>query len=422
MSGETMVRFSFFRTLGVAALAVPVAAGVAFAQHGLSGAAKRGTWRVVWTLFDAEDGQNDFRRIMGAEMRFPIRSGRISDAKGERLVLLDEDGEVERTITLGPGEEAMAAPNGSTYLLWTEDPTASEFRTFGYFRRYEEVPDWEVTARGEPILIAEDGSLFLVAERGKGVDTFRRRELFSGGTMQVVGAGGEVRGELPLYPWYAALTGDQRRIVMLHDEELIVLGRDGRLDWDRSVPIDDISLRDGISQLEAAGDVIVVSGTGRVPREPGDLGFQLHVTRRGCVIAYSDKGRRLWGHEQPDDEEYWFQVSAAISPDGTAVATCHSSRSDIVVRLYESKTGKLLWTRSARRGTGFRSLSVSHAGELIVLVHGASTTDVLAWDRAGATVWEGFLPLNAKIARIANDNLLVFDRWIVELTPETEPQ
>jgi len=401
-----------------AAVVTWIFVGPAPAQHHESGQGSRGRWEIVWSLSDAESGRSDFHARTGAAVEFPFRSRRVDDAAGRRIVFLDDEGRVVQTVEFGPGEDGIAAADASTYLLWTIDPAASELRRFRFFRRGVPSPDWEVTARGEPILFAPDGSLFVVAERAKGVDRFQRSELSAGGSMQVVGAGGEVRGELPIYPLCATFTGDQRRIALLHPEELIVLGRDGRLEWEHKVPIDEISPRDGISQLVAAGGLIVVAGTGAAQEEAAGADFRLWGARHGSVVAYTDQGRRLWRHEQPDDEELWFQVSAAISPDGAVVATCHSSRRDIVVRLYEARTGELLWTRSSPRGSGFRSLSVGPGGGITVLVHGSMTSDVTAWDREGVVVWEGYMPVHGKVATIAKDDLLLFDRWIVKLTPD----
>jgi outer membrane protein assembly factor BamB len=393
--------------------AIVLAAGPSPAQHELSGRGRRGEWRIVWSLADAETGRSDFRRLVGEGVDFPFRSRRA----GDRLVFFDADGRVEQAIALGPGEEGLASGDASAYVLWTVDPTASALRSFRFFRRGAAAPDWEVTARGDPILFAADGSLFVVAERAQGVDRFQRAAPSAGGSVQVVGAGGEVRGELPIYPLYSRFTGDGRRIAMLHDGELLVVGRNGRLEWDRAVPLDEMSPREGLSQLEAGGGVIVVAGTGAA----GDVGsspFGLHVVRRGSVLAYADDGKLLWRHDQPADEELWFQVAAAIAPDGSVVATCHSSRRDVVVRLHEGRTGEVLWTRSASRGAGFRSLSVTPDGGMTVLVHGASTSEVTAWDREGLVVWEGYLPVQGKVAKIGSHDLLAFDQWIVELVAD----
>jgi hypothetical protein len=396
----------------VAAIAV-AAPGAAFAQHEQSGHGKRGEWRIVWSLADAEGGRSDFRRLVGEGVEFPFRSRRLDD----RLVFFDADGRVEQSIVLGPGEQGLASGDASAYVLWTVDPTASELRHFRFFRRGAPAPDWEVTARGDPILFAPDGSLFVVAERAKVVDRFQRREHSAGGSVQVVGAGGEVRGELPVYPLYSRFTGDGNRIALLKDGELLVVGRNGRLEWDRRVPIDEMSPREGLSQLEAAGGVVVVAGTGSVEGAEG-AGFALRDVRRGSVLAYADGGKLLWRDDQPVEEELWFQLAAAIAPDGSVVATCHSSRIDVVVRLCDATTGDLLWTRSSTRGGGFRSLSVTPGGGMTVLVHGAATSDVNAWDREGVVVWEGYLPVQGKVVTIESHDLLVFDRWIVQLVPE----
>jgi hypothetical protein len=396
---------------GVAAV-VAVAAPV-LAQHEQSGQGKRGGWRIVWSLVDAEAGRSDFRRLVGEGVEFPFHSRRVDD----RLVFFDADGRVEQTIVFGPGEQGLASADGSAYVLWTVDATASELRSFRFFRRGTATPEWEATERGDPILFAPDGSLFVVAERAKGIDRFQRREEARGGSVQVVSAAGEVRGELPVFPLYSRCTGDGGRIVMLHDGELLVVGRDGRHEWDRRVPFDEMSPREGLSQLEAAGGVVVVAGTGTA-EGAGSSGYALHLVRRGSVLAFTDAGKQLWRIDQPAEEELWFQLAAAIAPDGSVVATCHSSRRDVVVRLCEARTGEELWKRTSSRGAGFRSLSVTPSGGMTVLVHGAATSDVTAWDREGAVVWEGFLPVQGKVATIGGNDLLAFDRWIVQLAPE----
>jgi outer membrane protein assembly factor BamB len=232
--------------------------------------------------------------------------------------------------------------------------------------------------------------------------------------VQVVDASGDVRGEMPILPVYVRLTGDGRRIAMLHPGELVVLRRDGVLDWSAPVPIDALIAREGHSQLEAAGGRIVVSGTGKVPaEESSDVAFR--AQRRGTLRCFTDSGSPLWRTDQGESDALWFQISLALSQDGETLATFHSSTQKVLVQVFDAATGETLWTASAPRRPGTSCLSVSADGQLVALTHADLRTWVTAWSHEGAVVWEGEIPYTARVVRVGAGGLLVADRWIVRL-------
>jgi hypothetical protein len=222
---------------------------------------------------------------------------------------------------------------------------------------------------------------------------------------------------MPIFPVYTRLTGDGARIAMLHPNELVVLRRDGVLDWSVDVPIDAVVARDGHSQLEAAGDVIIVCGTGAIPPGEGES-RSLHAERRGVVRAFTNEGVLLWRLEQSPKDRLWFQISAALSDDGATLATYHSDARKTVVRLLNAMTGEVFWESAVSRQPGTQSLSVAPDGQLVALTSGDAYTHVVAWDREGTTVWEGELPIASRVTRLGGRGLLIADRWIVALEPE----
>jgi len=180
-----------------------------------------------------------------------------------------------------------------------------------------------------------------------------------------------------------------------------------------SIPIDAVAHRPGISQLESAGGVIVVCGTGET-----EASSVLRIRRRGTIHAFSDSGRPLWTVDQPESEALWFQLSASLSPDGGTLATYHSDGRDIVLQAWDGRTGERLWRRTAARRSGARHVSVAPHGRLVVLTGGDLRTFVLAWDREGTLVWDGTLPFPSGDAAVLDEHLLASDRWIVRLEPE----
>lgn len=379
-----------------------------------------GKWTLVWRLDEKDETTNRFRQTLGQEPTFPFRARTLPGPTGPRVLLFDADGNIDGEIPLAPGERAMVAGDGAAHLVWSPDPLRTRHFTFRFFREGNPECEWEAVAPGEPALFAPDGSLFVITAPDTGVDRFQRAFLQQGGTVEVVNDKGEIRGEMPIYPAYVRLTGDGARLAMLHANELVVLRRDGVLDWSVDVPIDAVVARDGHSQLEAAGRVIVVCGTGAVP--PGQTsGRSLHGERRGTLRAFTNEGALLWKRDQSSDDRLWFQISLALSDDGTTLATFHSDGRKTVVCLFDAMTGERFWERSVSRRLGTHALSVSPDGQLIVLASGDDRTFIVAWDREGAIAWEGVIPLPSRLARIAARGLLVADRWIVRLEPDEAP-
>ncbi len=372
-----------------------------------------GEWTLLWRRASLADDVNRFRELVGPDVEFPIRARAIHRVNEDRLVFFDRDGFMDGELRLQPGERAVASEDGSAHLIWSADPVSRTQSHFRYYRQGNPEPDWEANAPGEPVLFAPDGSYFVIAAPDPEFDGFDRLVTDEGGSVQIVGSEGEVRGELPFHPTYAALTQDARRVALLHLKELVVLGADGRLEWNVPVPVDALIRREGRSQLEAAGGYVVVCGTGEVP---GRGTFR--ALRRGSIRVFQDDGTPVWSVDQPDDESLWFQLSCALAPDGSTLATFHADAREIVVQAWDMGTGERLWRRTTPRRTGGRCLSVAPRGELIVLTHGDFRTRVEAWDREGSVVWDGVVPFDSRTARIGEQHLLSAAQWIVQLQPE----
>ncbi len=396
------------------ALLVAGLAGPSRADREISGDLRVGKWELVWRRSEIDEYVNHFRTIHEEEgIAFPVRTREVRQGDDARLVFFDSAGDVEAEIRLAPDEFVVAATDGSAYLVWAPEAANRQLSRYRYFRAGNPEPVWEASASGEPILMAPDGAFFVMASAEITHDIFLRANSRLGGKVQIVGSSGDVRGELPIYPIYAALTGDQRRVALLHHQELVVLGRDGRLAWNVPVPIDALLRRTGVSQLEAAGDVIVVTGTGEV-----DSKSVLFSERRGAIRVFDNDGRRLWRVDQPNDETLWFQLSCALSPDGGTLATVHSGQREVIVQAWEARTGELLWKRPVPRQPGTRRLSVAPNGEMVVLATGDRRTFVVAWDREGAVVCEGTVPLECREAVIGAGGMLAAERWVVRLVPD----
>ena len=394
------------------ALAVPFASAE-------TGRGTTGTWTMVWRISETGKEINFFRPIVGDSVAFPFRA-RVLDRITEPCVaLFDGNGDLEGEIALEPGERALVAENGSAHLVWRPEPLhASQFE-YRFYRSENPEPAWDAVAPGEPMLFAPDGSLFVIVSPDTSLDRFQRAWLHPGGRVEVVDATGDIRGELPILPVYARLTGDQQRIALLHPGELVVLKRSGVLDWSEDVPIDAVVAREGHSQLEAAGGRIVVSGTGQIPPEEV-RGLMLHAERRGTLRVFADDGRLLWKQDQDESDVLWFQISLALSADGGTLATFHSTARELQVRVYDTDNGETLFRASTPRRSGTSSLSVSPDGQIVLLAHGDLRTSVVAWTREGHVVWQGDIPYPARVARIASGGLLVAERWIVRLEPDGE--
>jgi hypothetical protein len=384
--------------------------------HSVRGQGDVGDWELLWSFSEVDGVQNRFRQVVDRDRAFPVAWRRVTDRSGDRLAFFNRDGDMEETIELSPHDGAVASRDGRSYLTWTEDPVHRNYSSFRFVSRDAIDLAWEATAKGAPTLLAPDGSMFVIATREDKMDLIHSGQSETVGSLQVVGASGDVRGEFPIFPFYARLTGDERHIVLLHNRELVVLDRDGNLAWNREVSLDQMCNREGVTQLAAAGGVIAVGGTGG--RDGGRRSLVgIHPVRRGAIEVFDDDGRLLWRDEQPEDSDLWFQMTAAISADGRYLATCHSASREIEVRLYEARSGKLLWSHDTRRRDGCRALSITGEGDLVVLSHGDTRTTVTAWDRAGDVVWEGHVPFSGRVARIAEGDLLVSDQWIVQLRP-----
>lgn len=383
----------------------------AFAQEG--GKGTLGEWQLAWRYDELGNGYTDFREVMGPDEPFPRGAGVISVGRERTVVFFDETGKIVDRIKLGEDEDALAAEDGSAYLRWSEDPVAHPVLHYRYFRRGATEPEWEAASTGEPLFFAPDGSLFVAAAADTGRDGFHRALMQPGGSTQVVDAGGHVLGELPIRPTYVRLTGDRARIALLHPEELVVLRANGRIDWTAHIPVDALLQREGLSQLEAAAGLIVVTGTGEA-----EGSTVLRPKRRGTIRTFDDTGRLLWVVDQPDSSALWFQVSCALSPDGGTLATFHTDERELVVQVWDARTGAPLWRRTLPRQSGARCLSVAPRGELIVLASGELRTAVLAWDREGTVVWEGTLPFPFRPASVGANGLLASERWMVKLIPD----
>jgi outer membrane protein assembly factor BamB len=366
----------------------------------------------VWKISEAEGLQNRFREILGGEAEFPMEWCRFSTASSDQVFFLDDDGEADWRFDLDAEESVMVSQDGSTHLVWSKDPANPALHVLAYFRRGKEVPEWSAPARGEPVLLSRDGSVFVLAHLREEGARFGAVE--APGDLQVVGSGGEVLGDLPIYPIACNFTSGGERVLLLHEQELMVLTRQGRVDWQTRVPIDNLASRLGMHQLATGPGIVVVAGTGHHPR--GSRATPLTPGRLGVLQAYSESGKLLWQHEQSPEEDLWFQITAAVSPDGSRVTTCHSTSKALGVRQYDATTGELLWERTARRGSGFRSLSMSQ--ELTVLAHSEVQTHAVAWDNEGNLVWDGIILLSARLPKIREGNLLVGEHWVVRLDLE----
>lgn len=400
----------------LAALILTAAAAGARAE---SGEGRVGSWELAWRYSESEGYQNNFREIAGNEAVFPI-AWRLAEPEpgSRRLLFFGPDGEEESSVDLAPVEQATASADGSAYLVWAEEPDQSDQHEFRYYQRGHAEPDWEAVAPGHPVLFAPDGSLFVLASQTPLRDEFQRLSPDGVGLLQVVGAAGEVRGELPVFPIFSRLTGDERRIVFLHEEEVIALGRDGLLDWQLPVAVDNLSFRDVVPQLATGKGIIVVCGTG--PRADNSGSEALHPPRQGTIVALDDEGKVKWTRRQRDEDDLWFQISAAVSSDGGTVVTVHAPPRFYEIQAWDGKTGEPLWSQRVRRASGFRSLSVSPTGRVIAFALGANHTEVTAWNREGSVIWEGAIPYSSREPKLAGDDLLVADQWIVKLATQDE--
>ncbi|MCA9750987.1 MAG: WD40 repeat domain-containing protein [Gemmatimonadetes bacterium] len=373
-----------------------------------------GSWTLVWKMGDGRP-VNRFREVIGPDATFPLASRIVrADGGGRFLALLDADGDADELIELDPREEVLVADRGDAWLTWTRDPVHRDRATFRYNVRSASEPVWEATGQGEPMLLADDGSLFLLASQEISYDLFSRATMDDAGKTQLVGSAGDVRVELPIRPAFAAFTGNGDEIVLLRDRELLVLRRDGTVAWDAALPMDHLVARDGRASLQAAAGRIVVAGTGE---EPGARpAWSMYPVRTGWILMFDDDGHETWRARQPDDESLWFQITPALSEDGRMLATVHSDGGEVVVRAWDAATGDRRWTRREARRVGVQSLSWSPDGGHLLMANGDDRTQIKVWDASGQVVWEGMLPFTSRVPRLLPGGVLVAERWIVRLT------
>ncbi|MBZ0268787.1 hypothetical protein K8I85_11565, partial [bacterium] len=348
-----------------------------------------GDWILAWRYDGFGDAENHFRAVMGDERPFP-HCAAVIGGRNRELVFFDGDGNVAEKIRLQGDEDALPCADGAAYLAWSPHSTSRRLLTYRYHLRGNPEPQWEASAVGLPLLFSPDGSLFVIASADTGHDGFQRMLTHPGGRVQVVDASGGVLGELPIRPSYVRLTGDRARIAMLHAEELVVLRADGRLDWNVEVPVDALLQREGLSQLEAAGGVIVITGTGE-----SDDSTALRPKRRGTIQAFDDSGRLLWRESQPDGEPLWFQVSCALSPDGGTLATFHTDARELVVQVWDARRGEPLWRRAVPRSSGGRRCYSGHSG-MSRMIH-LSVTNIPSASMRGPSAGYGSVPSHTSV-------------------------
>lgn len=372
-------------------------------------------WSLLWSI----DPSRPANAYVGGpdDLGFPIRHRVLTDAEGDALVFFDDRGERRERVALNPAEDLLVAEDGSAWVTWTRNLMQRSVSTFRYYRRGVAEPVWEASALGRPILMSSDGTLFVVAANDAARDEFGRVNPEGGGQMQIVDASGQVRVELPLVPRAACFTGDESRIVVLANRELLALDRAGTVAWGARVSVDQSVRRGGQTPLAAARNRIVVAGTG-ARQEAHDAAF--HAERRGEIFAFDDGGGQVWTEQQGGDEGLWFQLAPAISTDGRTVATLHSDGGFLHVRARDGESGQVLWAERVSRETGKRHLSVSPDGEYVALTHGSHVTRGKVWSRAGELVWSGQIPLASDRPVLRADGLLIADRWIVRLAAEDE--
>ena len=383
------------------------------------GSADRGRWEVVWRYDETNGVRTEFQPLHKEGTPFPFTWRHWNDTRGNRLQLLDETGAADRRIDLGPGERALASENGSAWIILSPDATARDSQTLHFFRK--QTPDrlWDAFTGADPVLFSNDGSFLVLAAHDERYDQWSRRILDGGGRLQVIGGeAGEILGELPIYPIFARMSGDGKRIALLRDDELFVLHANGRIAWKTDVPVNNMVSREGLSHLATASDLIVVSGTGKQAASSAFYN-SLHPRRREELLVFDTSGKLLWESDDPAGEELRFNLACAISPDGSTLATLRDTEREQIVTAYEARTGEKLFVQRTRRRTGARTLALSPGGELISLAFGDAPTGLTVWNRNGDLVWEGTLPLRSVRLSLHAGNLLAAEDWVVRLIPES---
>jgi len=383
-----------------------------------SGNGNTGKWEMVWRYDEMNGIRTEFEALHDAGISFPFKWRVWNDTRGNRLQFLDDIGAEDHRVELGPGERALASEDGSSFVVLSPDSTARDSHVIHFFRRESKNPLWDAYIGGDPVLMANDGSLLLLAAPSENYDRFSRRVLDGSGRLQVIGCeSGETLGEMPIYPTFARMTSDGERIALLSDHELTVLQSNGRLAWKTDVPVDNLVAREGLAHLATASDLVVVCGTGEEVTS-SQFFDSLHPRRREQLLVFSTSGRLLWEGEQKGDPEVRFNLSCAISPDGSTLATLLDTDREQIVTAYDARTGDQLFVQQARRSSGSRNLSLSSRGDLICVSFADARTNVSAWDRQGTLLFEGALPLRSVNVTAHEGNLLTSDQWIVHILPE----
>jgi hypothetical protein len=411
-------RISIASCLVFLAALLPTTFGECFALE--SGNGDRGRWEVVWRYDETYGIRTEFDALREAGSVFPFRWRHWNDTRGNRLQFLDEIGAEADRVDLGPGETALASEDASAWIILSPDPAIRNSHIIHFFRKDSPDPLWDAYMGGDPILLAQDGSVLVLAARSENYDQWARRILDGGGRLQVIGGeAGEILGELPIYPTFARM-GDDRHIVLLQDNELFVLNTNGRIAWKTDVPLDNLVEHEGLSNLATASDLVVVCGTGEQTNASGFFD-SLHPPRREALLVFGASGRLLWEGEESPSEELRFTLTCALSSDGSTIATLRDTEREQVVTVYEAQTGDKLFAQRVRRRSGSRTLSLSPRGELICLTFGETRTGVSAWNRKGDVVFDGILPLRSNASTIHAGNLLASAQWMVRLTPDPPP-
>jgi hypothetical protein len=381
------------------------------------GAGEVGKWELVWRYDEANGVRNEFASMRAQGYSFPVAWRELRDTRGHRLQFYDDRGESGLVVALAPDERAIASEDGKAWVILAPDSADTQTSRIRYFRESPDRPTWQAFAPGDPLLFAPYGDALVLGTRVESRDRFSRVVDARGGRVQVLGGeSGVALGELPILPAFARAAADGRKLALLHDHELFLLGMNGKLEWKRDVPVDNLVARGGLSQLAAGGDLIAVCGTGDEP-DPRGLAGTLHPEREEHLIVFDLAGRVVWELDDLESDELRFHYSCALSPDGSMLATMQDAEGAGIVTLYDARTGSQIAEHRVRRQPASRMLSVAIGGELTALVSGDLRTGVVAWDREGKLVFQGMLPFRCQFARIHEGGLLVAEHWVVRLLP-----
>lgn len=408
------------RSVLVFAVIAAVVLSAAFTCPALeSGVGDSGKWVVVWRYDEANGIRTEFKRLHEEGNSFPFKWRQWNDTRGNRLQFLDDIGAEDRRVDLGPGERALASEDGSAWIILSPDVSLRDSHILHFFRQDSPERLWDAYTGGDPVLLANDGSVLVLAAHDENEDRLSRRILDGAGRLQLIGGeAGEIRGELPIYPTFARMSGDGQRIVLLQDNELYVLQATGRIAWKTDVPLDNMVAQERLSHLATASDLVVVCGTGKTTSS-SEFFDTLHPRRREELLVFNMSGRLLWDGGEDASQELRFNSACAISPDGSTIATLRDTDRDQIVTVYEARTGERLFEQRVRRHPGTRSLSISPGGDLICLAFGDVRTAISAWDRKGKVVFDGVLPLRSIDVTAHAGDLLSAEQWVVRLIPET---